>query len=177
MRKHLVTRWLQMLQSNCHLLFNLYIDSEVPALWKSSKRQSKTTWYRWGRTVPILVSLAIKKHHRMLKQEATLTLGLLVALNGLCLVPDGGGTCCCSSLGSHPAGQLSLWAHPWEYSLSVPAPPPLLLLCRILQMFLPEEAAAALNLAVSNSAMGWLYPALMELLIVAPFPSLSLHKH
>lgn len=32
-----------MLQGNCHLLFNLCIDSEVPAAWRSYIHQSKTT--------------------------------------------------------------------------------------------------------------------------------------
>lgn len=114
--------------------------------------------------------------NRMLKQEATLTLGLLVAHDGLCLIPDGGGKCRCSSLGSHPVGQLSVRAHHWERSLPVPAPPPLLLPPRISQMFLPEKAAAALSLPVSVSSVVWLHPAVMELLIVPPFPIPFFHR-
>lgn len=40
--------------------------------------------------------------NRMLQREAVLTLRLLVPHDGLCLLPDGGGKCCCSSLGNHP---------------------------------------------------------------------------
>ena len=65
-------------------------------------------------------------------------------------------------------------------SLPVPAPPPLLLLLtlppRTLQMFLLEKAAAALSLPVSISPVVWLHPAVMELLIVPPFPSPSFHE-
>lgn len=46
----------------------------------------------------------------MLKQEATLSLGLLVTHDGLCLISAGGGLCRCSSPGSHPVGQLSVRA-------------------------------------------------------------------
>lgn len=168
-------KWRQMLQGNCHPLFNFCI--EVPVVWKSL-RKNKTTCYQWGRTVPILVSSAFKKHHK--KQDAEgkghATRALLVAHDGLCLIADGGGKCRCSSLGSHPVGQLSVWAHPWERLLPVPTPPPLLLLRRISQMFLPEKAAAALNLPVSISLVVWLHPAVMELLIVPPFPSPFFHK-
>lgn len=48
--------------------------------------------------------------NRMLKQEATLSLGLLVTHDGLCLISVGGGLCRCSSPGSHPVGQLSVHA-------------------------------------------------------------------
>lgn len=112
----------------------------------------------------------------MLKQETALTLGLLVTHDGLCLIPDGGGNCRCSSLGSHPVGQLSV-STPWERSLPVPAAPPLLLPRRISQMFLPGKAAAALSLPVSISPVVWLHPTVMELLIVPPFPSPFFHKH
>lgn len=57
-------KWQQMLQGNCHPLLNFCI--EVAVVWKSL-RKNKTTCY-WGRTVPILVSSAIKKHHK--KQDA-----------------------------------------------------------------------------------------------------------
>lgn len=58
-----------------------------------------TFWSAWPST-------SITRN-RMLKQEAVLTLGLLVTHNSLCLIPDGGGKCCCSSLGSRPVGELS----------------------------------------------------------------------
>lgn len=58
--------------------------------------------------------------NRMLKREAVLTLRLLVPHAGLCLIPDRGGKCRCSSLGNRPGtvicvstslGTLSACAH------------------------------------------------------------------
>lgn len=167
-----------MLKGICCLLFNFCIKSEVLAIWKSLHK-NKTIYvineeelFSFWSARPSEITTS----SRMLKQEAVLTLRLRVAHDGLCLIPAGGGKCRCSSLGSRPAGQLSLWAHPWEPLLPVPAPPPLLLPPRVSQMFLPEKAAAAPSLPLSISLVVRLYPAVMELLIVPPFPSPSFHK-
>lgn len=145
---------------------------------KSLYVRKKTTCYQWGRTVPVLVTSAIKKHHR--KQDA--------AARGRADTSTA-----CPTWWSLPP--------PWqgrEVLLQQPGKPPrdsylyehipgnALCLCPLLlpccccagfhRCSSQEKAAAALNLLVSISPVVWLHPSVMELLIVPPFPNPSCCK-
>lgn len=81
--------------------------------------------------------------NRMLQQEAVLTLRLLDSHDGLCLSPDRGGKCRCSSLGNHPGTVICM-----STSLGTLCLCPLLPCCcraGFHRCSSQEKAAAALN--------------------------------